>query len=297
MSDIMLQTALITPTTRDGRLDTAVLDRLIERILASGNIGLSILGSTGEGASAALKLRRIMREEVLQRVDGRTEVYTGIIGTAQDEILHDMESCRDLALTGFLIPPPSYYPMDSEDLEQFYRTIADFASVPIMLYNIPPYTKVSIAPELVAKLASHPHIMGIKDSSRDFDYYLRVLHLTQSVPRFKVLVGTETLILPALAAGGHGAVVASGNLVPQWITGLAHSIEQGQWAQARRIQAQLLELADALRQADGTRGFKFAQAAIDHYEGHLIPPYHALDQESPAAQTILHVLKRHNLIH
>ncbi len=296
MSETVLQTALITPVTSDGELDENALDRLVPRILAAETLGFSILGSTGEGASASLNLRRQMREAVLKRVGGHREVYSGIISTVPDEIRRDVDACRDLPLTGLLIPPPAYYPLDSQDLEQFYRELADFVPVPIMLYNIPPYTKVSIPPETVAKLAVHPNIMGIKDSSRDLDYYLRVLHLTQSVPGFKVLIGTDTLILPALAAGGHGAVVASGNIVPEWIADLVHSAKRGDFSHARVIESQLIELANALGRADGIRGFKFAAAAIDRHQGCLIAPYHALDKESPAALAILDVLKRYHLI-
>jgi dihydrodipicolinate synthase/N-acetylneuraminate lyase len=153
-----------------------------------------------------------------------------------------------------------------------------------------------ISPEIVAKLARHPNIMGIKDSSRDFDYFLQVLYLTQSVPGFKVLTGTETLILPALAVGGQGAVVASGNIVPGWIADLARHFESGNLEQARVNEHQLIELANALRQADGIRGFKFAQSLIDHYDGHLLPPYHPLDKESPQAMGIRTVLNRYHLI-
>ncbi|WP_053958984.1 dihydrodipicolinate synthase family protein [Sulfobacillus thermosulfidooxidans] len=296
MSAYLLQTAMITPLTSDGHLDTLALKRLIQRILAAQHIGLSILGSTGEGASLSLSLRRQVREAVLERVNGQQPVYSGIVGTVQEDIVKDLDACRDLPLAGLLIPPPSYYPMTARDLEVFYLSLADRSPFPIMLYNIPPYTKISIPVEVVAKLSTHPHIMGIKDSSRDFDYFLRVLHRTRDIPDFKVLIGTETLVLPALAVGGHGAVVGSGNIVPQWIVELAEHVAHNRWPEARQLEYQLIDLATALRQTDGVRGFKFATAAIDHHLGYLMAPYQPLPQDAPAALAIRDVLKRYHLI-
>ncbi len=138
MNNINLQTALITPLTPDGRLDEEVLDRLIRRILAAQTIDFSILGSTGEGAGASLTLRRQMREAVLKRIQGQREVYTGVMGTVQDDIYRDIDALRDLNLTGLLIPSPSYYLMDSQYVEKFYQDVADFASVPIIERAVKP---------------------------------------------------------------------------------------------------------------------------------------------------------------
>ncbi|WP_028963643.1 dihydrodipicolinate synthase family protein [Sulfobacillus thermosulfidooxidans] len=296
MSSYLLQTAMITPLTDDGQLDTLALKRLIQRILAAQHIGLSILGSTGEGASLPLSLRQQVRETVLELVGGKQPVFSGVMGTVQDDIIRDLDACRNLPLAGLLIPPPSYYPMNAQDLEVFYLSLADRSPFPIMLYNIPPYTKISIPAEVVAKLSTHPQIMGIKDSSRDFDYFLRVLHLTRHIPDFKVLIGTETLVLPALAVGGHGAVVGSGNIVPQWIAELAEHVANNHWAEARQLEYQLIDLATALRQTDGVRGFKFAAAAIDHHPGYLMAPYQPLAKDAPAALAISAVLKRYHLM-
>lgn len=296
MADIMLQTAMITPVTRAGTLDYDALDRLVNRVLQAGHIGFSVLGSTGEGASVPLPVRRELRQAVLARVNGRVPVFTGIIGNIASDIEEDLHRCADLDLSGILVPPPSYYPMDHEELRDFYLRLADMSPFPLMLYNIPPFTKISLPPETVASLARHPRIMGIKDSSRNFDYLLRLISLTRHDLEFAVLVGTETLVLPAMVAGAAGAVLGSANIVPEWIARLGRQISEGAWDEARDTEDDLVQLAEALRKTDGARGFKYATALIDHHEGCLMAPYHRLHPTSPAAQAIMAALQKFHLI-
>ncbi len=294
--NLLLQAAMITPLTAGGQLDISALDALVHRVLRAGRVGFSILGSTGEGASIPADLRQALREAVLERVDGQVPVFSGVVGNVFRDLQEDLRQATTLPLSGVLIPPPSYYPMDPPDLLNFYQTLANFSTLPVMLYNIPVYTKISIPPEIVAQLAAHPNIMGIKDSSRDFDYFLSVISLTRHIPEFKVITGTETLVLPALAAGGAGAVLGSANIVPQWIAEIATAIEDQQWDEARDVEDRLVRLASVLRRTNGVRGFKYATALIDRHPGYLMPPYQPLNPQNPVAQAIAHFLQQWNLL-
>jgi dihydrodipicolinate synthase/N-acetylneuraminate lyase len=154
---------------------------------------------------------------------------------------------------------------------RFYEKLADRSDLPLVLYNIPAYTGVRIAPDVVARLAVHPNIAGIKDSSRDMEYQQGVVFASAGAP-FRVYTGSDTLLLASLAAGAHGTIAASVNLVPELATGIHRAFTSGDLATARREQERLFRVVMACRSGPAPAGWKAALAIAGICEPHLAPP-------------------------
>ncbi len=281
-----VQVAMLTPLTNDGDLDNKTLDHQLERLVGAEGMTLSILGSTGEGAALSPDLRGRLRQAVVDRVGKQVSLFTGVLNPVPQGVRDELLSLNPNSFEGALVPPPFYYPMTASELKTYFWSLAEVSPVPLMLYNIPPYTKISLAPEVVAELARHPNIMGIKDSSRDFEYFLRLLHHVDRANAFKILTGTDTLLSGSLMAGGDGAVLAIANIMPGPVKDLFKAIASADYPGAALIQARINDLAYRVRQAGGIAAWKYLAKKVDGGTGFPISPYSPLLADSAFAQAL-----------
>jgi 4-hydroxy-tetrahydrodipicolinate synthase len=172
--------------------------------------------------------------------------------------------------------------MDQATLLAFYRTLAANSPVPILLYNIPQFTKVVADPASVAMLAREGTILGIKDSSRDFEYFEGVCIATRELPRFRIFTGSDTMLLPSLAMGGAGTICGAANVAPRWVVRIDEEFRRGDLVAARAEQDSLYKLVMALRAG----AFPAAIKAACHLQGMCEPwcaaPVQPLDDQSQA---------------
>ncbi len=134
--------------------------------------------------------------------------------------------------------------------------------MPILVYNIPGFTKVAVSPPVVARLAEEAAVAGIKDSSRDFEYFAQVLDAVGDRPDFVAFTGTDTTLLASVVMGAAGAITLSSNLAPAWGVQLYDAIRAGRWDEARQQQRLLLRLVMALRASLFPTGVKAAMAML-----------------------------------
>src|SRR5438445_8210793 len=146
--------ALVTPLHRDGSADEAGIRRLVEHVIAGGVHGLLPLGSTGEGAALDEPARRTVLKAVVEVAAGRVPVICGVAQPNLQSALAEVEAAARLGADAVLVAPPFYYPMDQASVLAFYRRVAETAPVPILVYNIPQFTKVVVEPATVAALAN-----------------------------------------------------------------------------------------------------------------------------------------------
>ncbi len=239
--------ALVSPLDGDGAVDASSVDRLVEHVLAGGVSGVLALGSTGETASLDEPARRTMLRETVRAAKGRVPVICGVAQSHLAAARREVDAAADLGAGAALVAPPFYYPTDQATVLGFYRRLAEQSSLPILLYNIPQFTKVAAEPATVAQLAREGVIRGIKDSSRDFEYYEAVCIATRDLPGFRVFTGSDTMLLSSLAMGGAGTICGAGNVAPRWVVDVFDSYRAGDLAAARRNQDRLYELVQAVR--------------------------------------------------
>jgi 4-hydroxy-tetrahydrodipicolinate synthase len=239
--------ALVTPLTEDGAVDEPGVVRLVEHVLAGGVNGLLPLGSTGETASLDEHARRTMLSAVVEAARGRVPVICGVAQTHLAAARAEVNAGAELGADAALVAPPFYYPIDQPTVLAFYRSLAGDSPIPLLLYNIPQFTKVVAEPMTVAALARDGTIKGIKDSSRDFEYFERVCGATRDLPGFRIFTGSDTMLFASLAMGGAGTICGAANVAPAWVVRIYDDFQRGDWAAAREHQDALVELVVRLR--------------------------------------------------
>jgi 4-hydroxy-tetrahydrodipicolinate synthase len=218
-------TALVTPFLPDGTVDVEALRKLVLWQIEEGIDFLVPCGSTGEAVTLAPAERELVVGTVVQTAAGRVPVMAG--ATHNDT--------RQAT--------PYYNKPTPEGLYRHFLAIADAASVPVCLYNVPGRTAVNLKPETVLRLATHPNIVGIKESSGDL---AQIQHLLLGRPDdFSVLSGEDWMTLAVIAAGGDGLVSVASNEIPRLMGQLVRRSLRGQVAEAREILYQVLPLLEA----------------------------------------------------
>jgi 4-hydroxy-tetrahydrodipicolinate synthase len=274
--------ALVTPLHRDGSADESGIGRLVEHVIAGGVHGLLPLGSTGEGASLGERTRRQVLECVVGAAAGRVPVICGVAQPHLEAARAEVAAAARLGAQAALVTPPFYYPTDQATVLAFYRRLAADSKIPLLLYNIPQFTKVVSEPATVAELAREGSIVGIKDSSRDFEYFEKVCVAMRDLPRFRIFTGSDSMLLASLAMGGAGTICGAANVAPSWVVRIYDAVMRGDWESARGSQDALIELVMALRTGVFPAAIKASLQLQGICEPWPAPPVAALDEASTA---------------
>lgn len=225
--------ALVTPLTDAGALDRPALRRVIDWTMSHGVHGLSVVGSTGEGALLPFELQRDVVRVAVKARTGRP-LLVAILASGPQDTLRFARFALDAGADGVLATPPYYYPLDQQAVFEFYSGLADKLDGPILIYHIPAFTKIPLEVPTLTALAALPRVAGIKDSSHDADFHRRVIESTRH-ENFSVFAGSGRLLPVNVAAGGHGAIAASANLIPDALTALWRALGRGDTAAANDL--------------------------------------------------------------
>lgn len=284
--------ALVTPVDREGRVDHGALRKLVERLVGRGVTGISPLGSTGEGYSLALEQRLAVVDTVAGAVPAGMPVIPGVFAHNPDQAVAEIAAYAEHGGTAVLAAPPCYYPLAAPEQEAYFSRVADAAALPLVLYNIPRYTKIQVAPAVAATLAAHPRVAGLKDSGGDVGYGARLLDAVAAAgaaDEFSVLTGTDSLLVSYLLAGGRGTICASANIVPDVVRAVYDAVREGKLDVALHQEARLRAVHAALGAGAPGAGIKAAVAAAGIGEPWLVPPRQPLTEAETA--TLLDRLK------
>ena len=243
---------------RSEDLDVAAFTRNVEALIAAGLHGIVVCGSTGEAALLSEDERRVLLEAA-RGVVPRDRAL--LMGAGAESTRHTLRRCADAKAAGadaVLVVAPHYYAnaMSLEALRVHYRAVADGSPLPVVLYNIPKYMHFALPPELVAELAQHPNVVGIKDSSGDLNM-LKGFLAAQS-ESFTVLTGNGGTFAPALAAGARGGILAVALFAAQRSLQVYEAHRAGRTAEADELQAALKPLAAVIVAELGVPGVKTA---------------------------------------
>jgi dihydrodipicolinate synthase/N-acetylneuraminate lyase len=274
--------ALVSPLHRDGSADEAGIKRLVEHVISGGVHGLLALGSTGEGAALGERTRGQVLKSVIEAAAGRVPVICGVAQPHLEAARAEVASAARLGATAALVAPPFYYPTDQATVRAFYRRLAADGKLPLLLYNIPQFTKVVAEPSTVAELAAEGTIAGIKDSSRDFEYFENVRLATRTLGHFRMFTGSDTMLLASMAMGGAGTICGAANVAPAWVVRVFGDFERGDWSAARADQEALIELVNVLRAGVFPASIKAALHLQGICEPWPAPPTAALDDAATA---------------
>ncbi|HEY0496328.1 MAG TPA: 4-hydroxy-tetrahydrodipicolinate synthase [Kutzneria sp.] len=237
---------VVTPFHADGAVDHDSLRRLVRWQISQGSHGISFGGSTGEPGALTRDERAAALRTVADEIGDRVPFLPGTGSAKLDETLELTALAQDLGADIALVITPYYARPSQQALFQWYSTVAgEFPDLPIAIYNVPSRTAVDIDPATVLRLRrAHDNIVGIKETTKDFEHFSRVLHLCGR--DFLVWSGIELLCLPLLALGGRGFVSALANIAPRAVADMYELWTAGDHAAARDLHYRLHPLVDLL---------------------------------------------------
>jgi 4-hydroxy-tetrahydrodipicolinate synthase len=238
-------TPLVTPFATDGALDLKALPGLIDWQLGQGTHGISVGGSTGEPTSMTIEERVALMRATAAAIDGRVPFLPGTGTALMAETLELTAEAQRLGAAAALVVTPYYGRAQQEGLERWYGEVATtFPDLPIIVYNVPVRAAVDIAPATVGRLhRKHPNIVGIKETTRDFEHVSYVLN--ECGTDFIALSGIELLCYPMLCLGGAGHLSCVGNFAPAPVARLYDAFAADDQATARSLHYDLHPLVDA----------------------------------------------------
>ncbi len=206
--------AIITPFQRSaGReIDFDGLRENIRYLLGQGVHGIVPCGSTGESATLTFEEHEQVIEVTVDEVDGRVPVLAGTGSNNTSEAIRFTSAAKDLGADGALVISPYYNKPNRAGLVRHYTLLADL-DIPIMIYNVPGRTGQNLTPDLIAELAHHPNIIGIKEASGDVGQISRIIETTLDED-FSVMSGDDNLTYPILALGGVGVISVAAKVEP-----------------------------------------------------------------------------------
>jgi 4-hydroxy-tetrahydrodipicolinate synthase len=259
--------ALTTPFAADG---SVALDRLGDNINRYNRTRLSgyvVIGSTGESVMLSFgEIERIWGAARDTAASGKTLIAgTGVETTA--ETIMRTRRAADLGYDAALVKTPHYYKplMTAAALEEHYRAVADASPVPVLVYSIPQYTGISVAVDWIVRLAEHPNIIGIKESSGNVQL---VAEIVRSCRReFRALVGSAATLFPALLLGASGGVLALACCLPEITVEIYERTRAGDIAGASNLQGRILGASRIIAGELGPVGVKYAMDCAGYYGG------------------------------
>ena len=236
-------TALITPL-RDGNVDEAAFETLLERQIVAGVHGVVPMGTTGESASLSVDEHKRITELCVRVAAGRVRVIAGAGGSATDKVIDLTRHAKMVGADGVLIVTPYYNRPSQEGLALHFEAVAEAVQIPIVAYNVPSRTGVDMVNETVARLARHPNIVGIKDATGDM---ARISWMRANIDGdFDLISGDDASYLGYAAHGGCGVISVTSNVAPEAMVALYDAITVGDLASARVWQDRLIGLHRAL---------------------------------------------------
>lgn len=277
---------ITTPFAADG---TLALDRLAENIRKYNRTKLAgyvVVGSTGESVYLREEEQLRVWEAACAAADPNKLLIAGTGLEATAETIALTRRAAELGYHVALIKTPHYFkPQMSEAvLEHHFVTVADASPIPILIYSVPQFTGLAVETPLVVRLAEHPNIIGIKESSGNVE---RVAQMIAATPTgFSVLIGSASTLYPSLSLGARGGILAAACAWPEIFTAIYESFCRGEHERARALQQKVISAVKLVTSVYGIAGLKYAMDLRGYYGGPtrlpLLPPDGTAQQELAA---------------
>lgn len=240
-------TAMVTPLSEDG-INEAATRKLVNKLINDGVHGLFVLGTNGEFYALSEAEKLALVEIVVDEATGRVPVFAGSGGISTEEVIKVTNQFAELGVDAVSVITPYLIKLSDEELIQHYQTIALNTNLPMILYNIPANTQLSINESVFKELIQLPQIIGIKDSSGKLENIQMYLEMNDRED-FSILIGSDSLILPALQMGVDGAVAATSNVLTKTDLGIYQAFLENKMERAQVLQESINDFRGILKLA------------------------------------------------
>ncbi|MFW6245054.1 MAG: 4-hydroxy-tetrahydrodipicolinate synthase [Fibrobacterota bacterium] len=233
--------AIVTPFTKDGKLDEEGLRSNIEYLISKGAAGIVPCGTTGESATLDWQEHNRVVDIAVEQAKGRVQVIAGAGSNNTKEAINAAQHAKEKGADAILTITPYYNKPTQEGLYQHFKAIAENVDVPMVLYNVPGRTGVNMLPETVERLCELKSVAAIKEASGSVAQVSEIHR--RCGDRVTILSGDDGLTLPTLACGGKGVISVIGNIVPDKMGSMIDSFLNGDTSTALKIHEELLPLS------------------------------------------------------
>lgn len=265
-----LGTALTTPFTEDNHVDFPALRKHLDYLNKEGIDYYVVNGTTGESATLNKEESAEILEYVKQYNDGKRPIVFGIGGNNTQAVLDAISKTDFNGVTALLSVCPYYNKPSQQGIYLHFKAIADASPVPVILYNVPGRTVISMSVETIAELAKHPNIIGLKDASSSIEV---AIDLSRTLPEdFLLLSGDDNLFTAQASLGYKGVISVIGNGFPREFYELVQSALAGDFEKAKKLQGKFLDFDTLLYVESNPVGIKCVLDIKGIYDGRVRLP-------------------------
>lgn len=253
--------ALVTPFDTEGAVDFSALTRLVEYQLENGTDFLVVLGTTGEPATMSADEKSAVVEHVLKVNGGKLPVMLGLGGNNTSQVCRDLQETSFEGIDAILSVVPYYNKPTQEGIYQHYMALSEVTPLPILLYNVPSRTGVSMSAETTIRLAnSSDKFFGVKEASGDLVSCSKIVKETSD--DFLLISGEDALTLPMMSVGAKGVISVSANAMPKKMADMVSSALDGNYTEGAKLHLDQLEIFDLIFAEGNPCGVKAALAEL-----------------------------------
>lgn len=272
--------ALITPMNQDGSINYEQLHDLIDWHIENGTDGIVAVGTTGESATLPVEEHLAVIEATVKHVNKRVPVIAGTGANNTVEAIALSKAAEQAGADYTLSVVPYYNKPSQEGIYQHFKAIAEATSIPMVIYNVPGRTVVSMSNDTILRLTEIPNIVGVKEASGNIG---KNIELINSVPEgFVVLSGDDPTGLPFMLCGGHGVVTVAANVAPKLFADMCRAALEGDIATARRLNEQLTPIYNTMFCEPSPAAPKWGLSLLGKCEPHVRLPLVALTEAGQA---------------
>ena len=272
--------ALITPMNQDGSINYEQLHDLIDWHIENGTDSIVAVGTTGESATLPVEEHLAVIEATVKHVNKRVPVIAGTGANNTVEAIALSKAAEQAGADYTLSVVPYYNKPSQEGIYQHFKAIAEATSIPMVIYNVPGRTVVSMSNDTILRLAEIPNIVGVKEASGNIGNNIELIN---SVPEsFAVLSGDDPTGLPFMLCGGHGVVTVAANVAPKLFADMCRAALEGDIATARRLNEQLIPIYNTMFCEPSPAAPKWGLSLLGKCEPHVRLPLVALTEAGQA---------------
>ena len=272
--------ALITPMNQDGSINYEQLHDLIDWHIENGTDGIVAVGTTGESATLPVEEHLAVIEATVKHVNKRVPVIAGTGANNTVEAIALSKAAEQAGADYTLSVVPYYNKPSQEGIYQHFKTIAEATSIPMIIYNVPGRTVVSMSNETILRLSEIPNIVGVKEASGNIGSNIELIN--RAPEGFAVLSGDDHTALPFMLCGGHGVVTVAANVAPKLFADMCRAALEGDIATARRLNGQLIPIYNTMFCEPSPAAPKWGLSLLGKCEPHVRLPLVALTEAGQA---------------
>ena len=273
--------AMSTPFFEDETLNEEELRHQVDRLIGAGVHGIFALGTNGENYAMDFAEKVRVMEIVIDQAKHRVPVYVGTGCVTTKETVALTRKAAELKADCASVVSPWFAANTQDGLYRHYKAVAEAAQIPVLIYNMPARTGVNVHYTTMQKLGQIENIVGIKDSSGNFDNMQRYLEIPDR--NFSVLSGNDSLILPCLRCGGQGGISGISNVLPERMVAIYTQWEKGDLKEAWRVQRSIRPLRDCMAAGNPNSVVKRAAYFVGQKLGPVRAPFNISDPDLDAA--------------